>query len=139
MSTRSRLRPSERNRQPSSRLSVESARPVHAAARSRTQPKKSWRAGPVPARARLPSARWVVLSVSHISDEIASRAPRAFSQAAPSEDVIDPENVRSCARSSVTVAAFGSPPIASASAPIASSSARHAALSSAHRSSSRRW
>ena len=41
MSTRSRLRPSTRNRQPSSWLIVDSASPVTIAARSRTKPKKA--------------------------------------------------------------------------------------------------
>ena len=41
MSARSRLRPTVRNRQPSSRLIVASMMPLQAAARSRTQPKNS--------------------------------------------------------------------------------------------------
>ena len=139
MSARSRLRPTEKNRQPSSRLMVASTMPLHAAARSRTQPKNSCRAGPVPARARLPTSRYVVFSVSHSSDDSASRAPRAFSHAAPTEHVMEPEKVGSCASSAVTVAALGSAPMAASSAPIASSSARHTAASSARRSSSSRW
>ena len=139
MSARSRLRPTEKNRHPSSRLMVASTMPLQAAARSRTQPKNSWRAGPVPAWARLPTSRYVVFRVSQSSDDNASRAPRAFSQAIPTEHVMEPEKVRSCASNAVTVAALGSSPTASSSAPIACNNARQTVASSARRSSRRRW
>ena len=117
---------------------VASTIPLHAADWPRTQPKNSWRATTLE-RARRPSSPCMVLSISHSSDDTTSRAPRAFSHADASEQVMEPENVRSCARSAVTVAASGSSSTASGSTPIASSSARHTDASSARRSSSSRW
>jgi hypothetical protein len=78
MSARSRLRPTEKKRHPSSRLIVASTMPLQAAARSRTQPKNSWRAGPDPKRARGPTSRYIVLRVSHNSEDSASRAARVL-------------------------------------------------------------
>ena len=89
MSTRSSVRPSTMKRQPSSWLMLASASPATIAARSRTQPSRLWRTNAEPPR-RAASVACVVLMLSHISDEIASRAPRALAHAASSECAIEP-------------------------------------------------
>ena len=86
MSARSRLRPSTRKRQASSRLIVSSAMPATRAARSRTQPKNSW-VVVVAIRTRSIPIQ-VVFRHCHRSVETVSRARRAFSLAAPSEPTI---------------------------------------------------
>ena len=108
MSTRSRLRPSTRKDQPSSRAQRRVGEPGEHRGRAPSPSGRS-RAGvrPDARRAWLGSVWCVVLSDSHISDEIASRAPRAFSHAAPSDDVIDAGFFGSNERNSVTPSASG--------------------------------
>ena len=133
MSIRSMLRPSTRNRQPSSRASVASASPASTDIRSRTCRKNSCG---IAVAARFASVKCAVLSTSHISDEIASRAPRAFSHATSSDATIEPGLVGANASWRITASASR---MSGTSVPIARSSALQITVSSANRSSSRWW
>ena len=82
MSTRSRLRPRTRKRQPSSWLMVESESPARTALRSLTQPKRACGVWAPSSSSRAGRVTNIELSASHISEEMAGRALRAFSQAA---------------------------------------------------------
>jgi len=84
-----------KKRQPSSRESVESASPESIVVRSLTHRKKSWRAGPLGRPMWRPRSVWVLLSTSHISDEMLSRAPRALFQASVMARAIEPGKSRS--------------------------------------------
>ena len=86
--------------------------------------------------ARFASVKCAVLSTSHISDEIASRAPRAFSHATSSDATMDPGFVGANASWRITASASVT---SSTSVPIACNSAVHTVVSSAKRSSSRWW
>ncbi len=82
-------------------------------------------------------ALWVALRHSHISDEMASLAPRAFSRAAlraPAIDVVS--GVLKARVSSIDSASQG---VSSAFTPMTPRTARQAASSSTDGSSSRRW
>ena len=128
-------------RQPSSRLIVASTIPLHAAARSRTQPKNSWRAGPVPARARLPDlAVRGVERLPQLRRHRLARAARVLPRRADASTRSSRRTSGPARASAVTVAASGSRADELGGRRPSRRAARGTPpLSSARRSSSRRW
>ena len=140
MSTRSIERPSTRKCHGSSRLMLESAMPPSTATRSRTQSKN--RCGRrLLGRRPGASELWVVLSDSHSSVEMISRARRAFSRAARSEPTIEPGAPSYASRPSMSARVICRVTSGSMGAPITPRSTRQDESSSSQGSSSSscRW